>query len=548
MNAKLKLLAVCSLIPVLAACGAAASTPSLPSGISNPKSEGEVMAPPVRDSQPEYPQSYASSPMPASTAVGSYPRDTSAPTPTPWPTEERAPTPTPWPEDGGYPPNVNPFVDTYVDHLSTFALDVDTASYARARDALLGGRLPDPASVRVEEFVNYFDPGYSAPPDVAFAVYADGAPSPFHEYGSVLLRIGVQGYRVSDEERKPLALTFVIDVSGSMGSEGKLEMVKHTLGLLVYQLRPSDSVAIVAYSEKAWTVLEHTNGDDHWGIQKAINSLYPTSSTNVEAGLRLGYRLAWSAFRPDAVNRVILCSDGVANQGNTSAAGILEYVHGYTEHGITLTAIGVGMGEYNDALLEQLADKGNGNYAYVDTYMEARRVMVDDLVSMMQVIALDAKIQVDFNPDVVESYRLIGYENRAVADSDFRNDSVDAGEIGAGHSAAAVYAVRFRQGAEGRIATVQLRWEDPESHAVREINGNVNTWDLAPSFEAASPRFQLAVVVTQFAEILRHSPWASAGQLWMLGQKAYSLTEILTEDTDVRELAQLIGIAERLME
>jgi Ca-activated chloride channel family protein len=547
MNAKLKLLAVFSLIPVLAACGAAASTPSLPSGISDPKSEGEVMAPPVRDSQPEYPQSYASSPMPASTAVGSYPRDTSAPTPTPWPTEERAPTASPQPEGGGYPPNVNPFVDTYVDHLSTFALDVDTASYARARDALLGGRLPDPSSVRAEEFINYFDPGYSAPPDVAFAVYADGAPSPFHNDGSVLLRIGVQGYRVSDEERKPLVLTFVIDVSGSMGSGNKLEMVKQTLGLLVDQLRPSDSVAIVAYSDWAWTALKPTNGYDHRRILKAINGLYPTSSTNVEAGLRLGYKLAWSSFRPEAVNRVILCSDGVANVGNTSAAGILEYVHGYTERGITLTAIGVGMGEYNDVLLEQLADRGDGNYAYVDTYAEARRVMVDDLVSTMQVIALDAKIQVDFNPDVVESYRLIGYENRAVADSDFRNDSVDAGEIGAGHSAVAVYAVRFRHGAEGRIATIQLRWEDPESHAVHEINGNINTWDLAPSFEAASPHYQLAAVVTQFAEILRRSPWSSEGQLWMLDRKAYGLMESLAEDGDVRELAQLIGIAERLM-
>jgi Ca-activated chloride channel homolog len=560
MNAKLKLLAVCSLVLGLVACGSAATgIPSEPNAVPMvmatqakgglPQMGGNAGVPqPQYESSPLPQPQYESSPLPQPTAVGSYPRDTSAPTPTPWPTEERAPTPTPWPVDGGYPPNVNPFVDTFVDHLSTFALDVDTASYARARDALLGGRLPDPASVRVEEFVNYFDPGYSAPPDVAFAVYADGAPSPFHEYGSVLLRIGVQGFRVSDEERKPLALTFVIDVSGSMGSEGKLEMVKQTLALLVDRLRPSDSVAIVAYSTRAWTVLSPTNGYEHQKILDAIYSLYPSSSTNVEAGLRLGYDLAWSAFRPDAVNRVILCSDGVANEGNTSAAGILEYVHGYTEQGITLTAIGVGMGEYNDVLLEQLADRGDGNYAYIDTYAEARRVMVDDLVSTMQVIALDAKIQVDFNPDVVESYRLIGYENRAVADSDFRNDSVDAGEIGAGHSAAAVYAVRFRHGADGRITTVQLRWEDPESHAVNEINGNVNTWDLAPSFEAASPRFQLAVVVTQFAEVLRHSPWASAGQLWMLGQKAYSLTESLPEDADVRELARLIAIADGLME
>jgi Ca-activated chloride channel family protein len=544
MNAKLKILTVFSLVPILAGCGSAAA-----GTVYTAKSTVAKESLPQTGGAAGVPQSQApNTPLPQPTALGSYPRDESVPTPAPWPTEERAPTATPLPKDWeGYPPLVNPFVDTYIDHLSTFALDVDTASYSRSRDLLLGGRLPDPTAVRVEEFVNYFDPGYPAPPDVAFAVYADGAPSPFHDDGSTLLRIGVQGYRVSDEERKPLVLTFVIDVSGSMASDGKLEMVKQTLALLVDQLRPSDSVAIAAYSTDAWTVLEPTNGYDHQRILNAIYKLSPSSSTNVEAGLRLGYRLAAGAFRPDAVNRVILCSDGVANTGNTSADGMLEFVRGYTEWGITLTAVGVGMGEYNDALLERLADKGDGNYAYVDTYEEARRVMVEDLVSTMQVIALDAKIQVDFNPDVVARYRLIGYENRAVTDQDFRNDSVDAGEIGAGHSAVAVYAVQFRPGAEGRIATIQLRWEDPESHAVHEINGNVSTWDLAPGFEDASPRYQLAMVAAQFAEILRRSPWASAYQLWLLGQKASRLARALPEDGDVGELARLISIADSLM-
>jgi Ca-activated chloride channel family protein len=532
MNTKLKVIAVILLVPMLAACGTATKSlaPMAPAATS------EAVG-----------QPYAAQ----STAVGSYPRDGTAPTAAVWPTEERQPTAeerrptaTALPSEGtGNRPNINPFIDASVDHLSTFALDVDTASYSRARDALLAGYLPSPDSVRVEEFVNYFHQDYPTPPDVAFAVYADAALSPFHSDGSTLLRIGVQGYVVPDSERKSMVLTFVIDVSGSMGSEGKLEMVKQTLALLAQQLRPSDSVAIVAYSTEAWVVLGMTSGYEYERITNAIYTLSPMNTTNVEAGLRLGYQLAGSSFRADAVNRVILCSDGVANEGITNADGILEYVSGYAERGITLTVIGVGMGEYNDVLLERLADRGDGNYAYVDTYEEARRVMVDDLVSTMQVIALNAKIQVDFNADVVVRYRLIGYENRAVADQDFRNDSVDAGEIGAGHSATAIYAVQFRPGASGRIATLQLRWEDPDSRAVHEINGNFNTWDLSPSFEAASPRYQLSVVVTQFAEILRGSPWASTEQLRMLSQMAYRLTETLPGDEDVRELAHLISLA-----
>ena len=385
MNAKIRILAALMIVPLLTACAGAATRSLAPAATV----AGGPSAPPTS--------------KPAATAAAVYPKSSSQPTTAAWPTEERLrPTPTAQRSEGGeQPPSVNPFVDTYADHLSTFALDVDTASYTRARDALRSGYLPDPGGVRVEEFVNYFQQDYAAPPDVAFAVYADAAPSPFHPDGSYLLRIGVQGYRVSDEERQPLVLTFVIDASGSMGDEGKLEMVKEALALLARQLRPSDSVAIVAYSTEAWTVLEPTNGYDHDRIVNAIYTLYPTNTTNVEAGLRLGYRWASATFREGASNRVILCSDGVANEGVTNADGILEYIHGYTEQGITLTAIGVGMGEYNDTLLEQLADKGDGNYYYVDTYEEARRVLVDDLVSTLQVIALNAKIQVDFNPDVV---------------------------------------------------------------------------------------------------------------------------------------------------
>ncbi len=232
-------------------------------------------------------------------------------------------------------------------------------------------------------------------------------------------------------------------------------------------------------------------------------------STNAEAGLRLGYQMAWQAFRQDAIKRVILCSDGVANVGQTGPDAILVTIRGSVETGITMTSVGFGMGNFSDKLMETLADNSNGNYAYVDTLAEAEKLFVDDLTSTLQAIALDAKVQVDFNPDVVAYYRLIGCENRDVADQDFSNDAVDAGEIGAGHSATALYAVMFRPNTEGRIAIVQLRWEDPDTHKVTEINGNFNTWDLANSFDDATPRYQLAVIVAQYAEVLRHSSWAA---------------------------------------
>ena len=275
---------------------------------------------------------------------------------------------------------LNPFVDTYEDHLSTFAIDVDTASYSVARQYINSGLLPPPEAVRPEEFINYFDQGYPTPPDVAFGIYADGAPSPFTHDGTYLLRIGIQGYQIPAWERKPTALTFVIDVSGSMQQGGRLELVKQSLQLLVDQLRPQDTVAIIAYSTEARVVLYPTSGTDRDTILRAVYSLRPENSTNAEAGLRLGYQVAWDFFRADAVNRVILASDGVANAGNTSPDGILQFVKDYVAQGITLTAVGVGMGNFNDVLLEQLANNGDGNYAYVDNLDEAEKFFVEDMV------------------------------------------------------------------------------------------------------------------------------------------------------------------------
>ncbi len=442
---------------------------------------------------------------------------------------------------------VNPFIDTYADHLSTFALDVDTASYTVARRYVNDGLIPPPDAIRVEEFVNYFQQDYTAPPDVAFALYADGAPSPFQKDGTQIIRVGVQGYSVSEAERKPASLTFVIDISGSMAQDGRLELVKQSLQMLVDRLRPSDSVAIVVYGSDARVLLNPTSGEDRATILSAIYGLQPEGATNVEAGLRVGYDLANRAYRPDGINRVILCSDGVANVGATGPDQILQSIRGYADAGITLTTVGFGMGNFNDVLMEQLADNGDGNYAYVDDLDEAQKLFVEDMTSTLQVIALNAKVQVDFNNEVVARYRLIGYENRAVADQDFRNNAVDAGEIGAGHTVTALYAVQFHNpGVEGRIATVSLRWEDPTTHEVKEINGNFNSWDMAQSFDEASLRYQLDVVVAQYAELLRYSPYAAETTFDDLRIRSQRLAAQLPGDADVAEFAQLVERASQL--
>jgi Ca-activated chloride channel family protein len=437
---------------------------------------------------------------------------------------------------------VNPFLDTEDDPLSTFALDVDTGAYSIARRYVRDGHLPPPDAVRVEEFVNYFQQGYASPSrQETFAIHADGAPAPFTETDRYqMLRFGIQGYTILPEERQDVALTFVIDVSGSMGQENRLELVKRALELLVEQLRPGDSVAIVVYGTSARTVLESTSGADQERILRAIYGLVPEGSTNAEAGLLLGYRLANEGYTPGAINRVVLCSDGVANVGRTGPDEILEVIGQRAREGITLTTVGVGMGNYNDVLMEQLADQGDGFYAYVDTLEEARRLFGQNLVSTLQTIALDAKVQVEFNPEVVSRYRLVGFENRAVADERFRDDSVDAGQIGAGHSATALYEVKFHEGARGRIATIHLRWQEPETGEVIEISHDLDTGELAGSFTAAAPYFQHAVVVAEYAEVLRGSYWAQANTLAGVLEEAERVAELLPEDEDVAEFVELV--------
>lgn len=442
---------------------------------------------------------------------------------------------------------VNPFIDTEDDNLSTFATDVDTGSYSIARSYINQGMLPPEDSVRVEEYVNYFPQGYPLPSArETFRISIDGGPTPFTESDRYqVIRVGIQGYDLPEDDRKDVALTFVIDVSGSMGNGNRLEMVQDALEMLVDQLRPSDSVGIVAYTDTAWVVLPHTSARYKDEIVEAIYSLYPMASTNAEAGLILAYQEANKAFISNGINRVILCSDGVANVGNTGPESIWKSIEDYASEGITLTSVGVGMGNYNDVLMEQLADHGDGFYAYIDSKDEARRLFVHDLVSTLQVIAFDAKAQVIFNPEVVSRYRLIGFENRAIADEDFRNNRVDAAEIGAGHAVTALYEIKLFAGARGEIVTVQFRWQDPDSYRIEEISQTFDTRDLEDSFRRADPYFILDVLVAEFAEILRDSYWADGTTLRDVLEYAEELPRAL-ERSEVYEFIDLLEHAVQL--
>ncbi len=445
-------------------------------------------------------------------------------------------------------PGTNPYVDPGKDRVSTFALDVDTASYTVARRFVADGHMPDPASVRPEEFINYFDQGYASPEDGAFAIQADGGPTPFLPGDERLVRIGIKAKAVSDRQRPRASLTFVIDVSGSMEREDRLGLVKQSLRLLVDHLRPDDTVAIVVFGSDARNVLQPTSGEDRSRILAVIDTLEPEGSTNAEAGLRLGYEMANRHLLEDGINRVILASDGVANVGLTDPQSFLGRIKRDASAGIQLVTVGFGMGNYNDVLLEQLADQGDGFYAYVDTLDEARRLFVDDLTSTLDTVALDAKVQVDFDPAVVAEYRLIGFENRAIPDDRFRDNHVAAGAIGAGHEVTALYAVRLREGVRSsdRVGTVTLRWTDPASRRATETSVDVDGRDVADSFRSTDPHFKLDAVVAAAAAPFRGSPWIDGYRIRDVAREADAISEDLPQTEQVRDFLDLLHEAARL--
>ncbi|MFI0541776.1 von Willebrand factor type A domain-containing protein [Streptomyces sp. WSLK1-3] len=433
------------------------------------------------------------------------------------------------------------------DHLSTFALDVDTASYGYARRTLAEGRRPDPATIRPEEFVNSFRQDYDRPDGNGFTVTVDGART--GQDGWSLVRVGLATRNAADDpdERPPAALTFVIDISGSMAEPGRLDLAQRSLDTMTERLRDDDSVALVTFSDQAETVLPMTRLGDHRDrVHRAIDRLEPTYSTNLGAGVETGYETAVEGLREGATNRVVLISDALANDGETDPDAILDRIDtARREHGITLFGVGVGS-DYGDALMERLADKGDGHTVYVSDD-DAEKVFCEQLPQNIDLTARDAKAQVAFDPETVASFRLVGYDNRRVADDDFRDDRVDGGEVGPGHTVTALYAVRTRPGADGHLATATVRWQDPRTRAPHEKSAGLETFD--DSLREADPRFQVDAVAAYFADALRDgyaddrlpgrpsmgelADWADA-----LGDR--------TEDGAVRQLADTIRRAGHL--
>lgn len=417
--------------------------------------------------------------------------------------------------------------------LSTFSIDVDTASYANARRFLNRSSLPPRDAVRVEELINYFPYNLEAPaPDSPhpFAVHVEVADCPWQPQHR-LARIGVQGKKVGLDQRNS-NFVFLIDVSGSMNQPDKLPLVKESLRLLVEQLTEKDRVSIVTYAGSSGLVLTPTNGDQKERIQAAIVNMTPGGSTHGSAGIQLAYEQAIAGFIPEGVNRVILCSDGDFNVGISSPEELEKLITEKARSGVFLSVLGYGTGNLKDRTMETLADKGNGNYGYIDSLSEARKVLVDQMTGTLITIAKDVKIQVEFNPAQVASYRLIGYENRLLAKEDFNDDTKDAGEIGAGHSVTALYEIvpvgltppaapvdslKYQTPAAApapiakpgtaspELLTVKLRYKAPEGTTSQLIE--VPVTDKETTLAAATPEFKFTTAVAAYGLMLRQSSY-----------------------------------------
>lgn len=450
-------------------------------------------------------------------------------------------TPAPYPDDTTTRPTG--MTDPARDPLSTFALDIDTGSYTRFRDAVGKGTSIAPSEVRTEEFVNYFRQDYRAPRE-GLDVSLDAAALPFRE-GHRLVRVGISSAPADSSERADADLTLVVDCSGSMNEAGKLGMTKAALSTLVTALRPSDRVAMVCYSTDARVVLEPTTVGDRRTILRAVDRLEAGGSTNAESGLTTGYRIAadMAGDGEGRMSRVILISDGVANVGDTSPDGILGEISARARAGTNLVSVGVGISTYNDHLLEQLADRGDGWHVYVDNRAEAEKVFATGLTGTLAIAARDAKAQVTFDPEQVAGYRLIGYENRAVADEDFRNDAVDGGEVFAGHTVTALYDVELRgQPAATPFVTATVRYQDADRRPV-ERTRTLRPSDCAAPPSEASARLQQDLVIAMLTDHLTAGPWSR----WVTGEdlraEASQLSERLDGDAEV---ARLVGMVDRV--
>lgn len=404
--------------------------------------------------------------------------------------------------------------------ISTFSIDVDTGAYANVRRFLNQGQMPRQDAVRVEELINYFDYDYPTPDSVGqpFLANTEMAPSPWNP-NAHLLHIGIKGFEKDASERPAANLVFLIDVSGSMNSPDKIGLLKSSLKLLSQQMTHNDKVSIVVYAGAAGVVLEPTAGNNQAKISQALDQLRAGGSTNGAAGIHLAYQLAEQNMIKDGINRIFIATDGDFNVGTTNFEALKELVETKRKKGVSLTTLGFGTGNYNDHLMEQLADVGNGNHAYIDTIKEANKVLVNQINSTLMTIAKDVKIQIEFNPDAVKEYRLIGYENRQLKTEDFNNDKIDAGEIGAGHTVTAIYEVVL-QGRDGwlgdsryqkrpqataysnELAFLKMRYKQPDSDTSQLLQWPIKR-DLIQPMEQASESFQFATSVAAFGQLLR---------------------------------------------
>jgi Ca-activated chloride channel family protein len=404
--------------------------------------------------------------------------------------------------------------------VSTFSIDVDTGAYANVRRFLHDGQLPPQDAVRVEEMINYFDYEYATPNsrDTPFRVSTELAAAPWNSQ-ALLMRIGIKGFEIEAKDRPAANLVFLIDVSGSMDSPDKLPLLKNAFRLLTDQLDKRDRVAMVVYAGSSGVVLEPTAGDQKHRIQEALSRLSAGGSTNGASGIERAYQLAHHTFVKGGINRVVLATDGDFNVGTVNFEALVDIVERERGTGVELTTLGFGTGNYNERLMERLADAGNGNYAYIDSLSEARKVLVSQLSSTLYTIAKDVKIQVEFNPSEVLEYRLIGYENRMLAREDFNNDQVDAGEIGAGHRVTALYEVvpvgakgrvdPLRYGAKpeqvagkGELANVRLRYKKPRSQSSQLLEYPIRK-DTVVAADKSSTDFRFAASVAAFGQLLR---------------------------------------------
>ncbi|MGQ0799831.1 MAG: vWA domain-containing protein [Pseudomarimonas sp.] len=437
----------------------------------------------------------------------------------------------------------NPWLQALTAPTSTFSIDVDTGSYSLVRRLLRDGALPTARVVRSEEFLNYFDYGYTPPSgiDTPFSITTEIAPVPWSSQRQLLL-VGLKGIEVDVSDLPAANLVFLIDTSGSMQSADKLALLRTGFRALVENLRPQDRVAIVAYAGSAGLVLPSTAGDNRGAIFAALDALQAGGSTNGGAGIDLAYRVAAESRIPGGINRVILASDGDFNVGTTSIVALKELVATQRAGGTALTTLGFGAMGYNEEVAEQLADIGNGHYAYIDDELEARKVLVKEMGGTLLTIAKDVKIQVEFNPLQVSRYRLLGYENRLLNREDFANDRVDAGEIGAGHDVTALYELELSPNASPQqlLASLRLRYKRPDEDNSRLIEQRLLRGEVRP---IPSDRLGFAAAVVGFAEKLRgNADLADFTYLQLIDLfDAHSGASVPVERSELRDLIELAG-------